>query len=159
MIIENTPLKRITLPAALSEAIQSKLEMEQQVCVLCLSPPLALVTLVIGWKQSQRMHFVLERERKEAERREIEARGIAKFQEIVTQGITPGVLKWKAIEATEKLAESPNSKLVFIGNPRDGLPMMLSHDSELDKIAGRLNKEWSKQEGAKTGGKKGGWIF
>lgn len=102
--VEDTPLKRITLPESLSRAIQSKLEMEQQ---------------------SQRMAFVLQRERQEAERKEIEARGIATFQEIVTQGITEGVLKWKAIEATEKLADSPNSKLVFIGNPKDGLPIML----------------------------------
>lgn len=104
IIVEDSPLKRITLPPTLSEAIQSKLEMEQQ---------------------SQRMQFVLQRERQEAERKEIEARGIAKFQEIVTQGITPGVLQWKAIEATEKLAESENSKLVFIGNPKDGLPIMM----------------------------------
>ena len=64
------------------------------------------------------MKFVLQKEQQEAERKRIEAQGIADFQRIVTQGITPQLLEWKGIEATEKLATSPNTKVVVIGNPR-----------------------------------------
>ena len=75
---------------------------------------------------SQRMEFVLAKERQEAERKTIEAQGIADFQAIVSQGISPELLKWKGIEATERLAESPNSKLVIMGNGKDQLPVILS---------------------------------
>merc|ERR1712022_24312 len=51
----------------------------------------------------------------EAERKKIEAQGIADFQKIVSDGISPNLLKWKGIEATEKLAKSPNTKVVIMG--------------------------------------------
>ena len=57
------------------------------------------------------MEFILTKERQEAERKSIEAKGIADFQRIVSDGISPALLQWKGIEATEKLAESPNSKV------------------------------------------------
>ena len=47
------------------------------------------------------------------------------FQQIVAQGITPSLLEWKGIEATENLAKSPNSKVVVIGNNKNGLPLIL----------------------------------
>ena len=72
------------------------------------------------------MEFVLAKERQEAERKTIEAEGIADFQAIVSQGISPELLKWKGIEATERLAESPNSKLVIMGNGKDQLPVILN---------------------------------
>ena len=75
---------------------------------------------------SQRMEFVLAKERQEAERKKIEAQGIADFQLIVSKGISPELLKWKGIEATEKLAESSNSKLVIMGNGKDQLPVILN---------------------------------
>jgi regulator of protease activity HflC (stomatin/prohibitin superfamily) len=68
---------------------------------------------------------VLEREKQEAERKRIEARGIADFQQIVAQGISEQLLRWKGIEATEKLAASPNAKVVVIGAGKDGLPLIL----------------------------------
>ena len=55
----------------------------------------------------------------------IEAQGIADFQKIVAQGISTQLLEWKGIEATEKLATSANSKVVIIGNPKNGLPLVL----------------------------------
>jgi prohibitin 1 len=61
----------------------------------------------------------------EAERKRIEAQGIADFQRIVASGISPQLLEWKGIEATEKLALSANSKIVVIGNPKSGLPIIL----------------------------------
>jgi regulator of protease activity HflC (stomatin/prohibitin superfamily) len=104
IVIESTPLRRVGLPADLTKAIEEKLRAEQE---------------------SQRMQFVLERETQEAERKRIEARGIADFQQIVAQGISEQLLRWKGIEATEKLAASPNAKVVVIGAGKDGLPLIL----------------------------------
>ena len=75
---------------------------------------------------AQRMEFVLQKERQEAERKRIEAEGIADFQSIVSKGTSPELLKWKGIEATERLADSPNSKLVIMGNGKDQLPVILN---------------------------------
>ena len=61
----------------------------------------------------------------EAQRKRIEAAGVRDFQQIVAQGITPSLLEWKGIEATENLAKSPNSKVVVIGNNKNGLPLIL----------------------------------
>ena len=77
-------------------------------------------------QQAQQMEFVLRKEQKEAERKRIEAQGIADFQKIVAAGISSQLLEWKGIEATEKLAASPNTKIVVIGNPKSGLPIILS---------------------------------
>ena len=68
------------------------------------------------------MKFVLQKEQQEAERKRIEAQGIADFQKIVAAGISPQLLEWKGIEATEKLAMSSNTKVVVIGNAKSGLP-------------------------------------
>jgi regulator of protease activity HflC (stomatin/prohibitin superfamily) len=106
--IESTPLRSIKLPARLTQAIEQKLESEQE---------------------SQRMEFVLLKEQKEAERKRIEAQGIADFQLIVTKGISEQLLKWKGIEATEKLAASSNSKIVIIGGD-NGLPIILNTDGK-----------------------------
>ena len=65
----------------------------------------------------------------EAERKRIEAQGIADFQKIVASGISAQLLEWKGIEATEKLAMSPNTKVVVIGNPKSGLPIILGNDT------------------------------
>lgn len=105
--IESAPLRKITLPPGLTASIEEKLKAEQE---------------------SQRMQFVLEKERLEAERKKIEAQGISDFQKIVSQGISEQLLKWKGIEATEKLANSPNSKVVVIGSGKEGLPIILGSD-------------------------------
>ncbi|MEJ2104271.1 MAG: hypothetical protein P8X47_06800 [Ignavibacteriaceae bacterium] len=79
-------------------------------------------------QESQRLAFVLQRETQEADRKRIEAKGIADFQEIVSKGISEQLLKWKGIEATEKLANSQNTKVVIIGSGKDGLPLILGSD-------------------------------
>jgi len=71
------------------------------------------------------MRFVLDRERQEAERKKIEAQGISDFQTIVSTGISQNLLRWKGIEATEKLAASANAKVVIVGGA-DGLPLILN---------------------------------
>jgi len=102
--IETTPLRRVGLPAGLAESIEAKLRADQE---------------------SQRMEFVLTKEKQEADRKRIEAQGIADFQKIVAQGLSDQYLRWKGIEATEKLANSTNSKVVVVGSGKDGLPLIL----------------------------------
>jgi prohibitin 1 len=104
VIIDSVLLRKIGLPAIVANAIQEKLKREQE---------------------SEQMKFVLAKEQQEAERKRIEAQGIADFQKIVAQGISPQLLEWKGIEATEKLAMSPNTKVVVVGNPKSGLPFIL----------------------------------
>ena len=71
------------------------------------------------------MQFVLTKEKQEAERKRIEAQGIQDFQAIVSRGITEGLLTWKGIEATETIAKSSNAKVIIVGNPKNGLPIIL----------------------------------
>ena len=85
IIIEDVLLKDIQLPEQLSKSIELKVQAEQE---------------------AARMEFVLQKERQEAERKGIEAKGIADFQRIVSEGISEELLKWKGVEATEKL-QSP----------------------------------------------------
>ncbi len=101
--VESAPLRRVTLPAGLSASIEQKLQSEQE---------------------SQRMQFVLTKEKQEADRKRIEAQGISDFQKIVNQGLNSQLLTWKGIEATEKLANSPNSKVIVIGSGKTGLPLI-----------------------------------
>ncbi|MBK9096955.1 MAG: prohibitin family protein [bacterium] len=105
--VEQAALRQIKLPPRLTQSIEEKLQAEQE---------------------SQRMAFILLKEEQEADRKRIEAKGIADFQEIVSKGISEQLLKWKGIEATEKLANSSNSKVVIIGSPKDGLPIILGSD-------------------------------
>ena len=80
------------------------------------------------------MKFVLLKEKQEAERKSIEAGGIASFQKFVSDGISPNLLKWKGVEATEKFANSPNTKIVIMGNDSNGLPVILNADAPGDNI-------------------------
>ena len=71
--------------------------------------------------------FRVEREKRESERKTIEAQGIRDFQQIVSQGISDSYLRWRGIEATLQLSQSTNSKVVIIGNAKDGLPVILGN--------------------------------
>jgi len=104
VIIENVLLRDVQLPAMLKTSIEAKQQAEQD---------------------ALRMNFILQKEKQEAERKRIEAQGIADFQKIVAQGISTQLLEWKGIEATEKLATSSNSKVVVVGNTKNGLPLIL----------------------------------
>jgi regulator of protease activity HflC (stomatin/prohibitin superfamily) len=75
----------------------------------------------------QEYQFRVERERKESERKKIEAEGIRDFQQIVSQGISDSYVRWRGIEATLQLAQSTNAKVVIIGNAKDGLPIILGN--------------------------------
>jgi prohibitin 1 len=102
--VESILLRDIQLPGTLKAAIEAKQQAEQE---------------------SLAMQFRLQKETQEAQRKRIEAAGVRDFQQIVAQGITPSLLEWKGIEATENLAKSPNSKVVVIGNNKNGLPLIL----------------------------------
>jgi len=109
IIAEAVLLRKIGLPSIVANAIQEKLRREQE---------------------AEQMKFVLQKEQQEAERKRIEAQGIADFQRIVAAGISPALLEWKGIEATEKLATSQNSKVVVIGSGKNGLPIILGGDGK-----------------------------
>jgi len=87
VVVENILLRDVQLPPMLKSSIEAKQQAEQD---------------------ALRMNFILQKEKQEAERKRIEAQGIADFQKIVAQGISPQLLEWKGIEATEKLATSGN---------------------------------------------------
>jgi prohibitin 1 len=107
IVIENVLLRDLQLPETLKQAIEAKQQAQQE---------------------AQRMEFVLQRERQEAERKRVEAQGIKDFQNIVTEGISEKLLEWKGIEATVELARSTNSKVVVVGNSKSGLPLIFSTD-------------------------------
>ena len=104
LTVENVLLRDIQLPATLKASIEAKQQAEQEALA---------------------MNFRLQKETQEAQRKRIEAAGVRDFQQIVAQGITPSLLEWKGIEATETLAKSPNTKVVVVGNPKNGLPLIL----------------------------------
>ncbi|MEM9887538.1 MAG: prohibitin family protein [Bacteroidota bacterium] len=102
--IEAVLLKSIQLPPSLARAIEAKLEAEQQ---------------------AQRMQFVLDEEKREAERKRIEAEGIRDAQAIISEGLNPNVLQFKSIEAFIELAKSPNTKVIIT----DGdMPMIMESE-------------------------------
>ncbi len=100
-------IREVHLPVAVQAAIQTKLEEEQK---------------------ALQMQFVIDRTRQEAERKRIEAAGIADFQAIVSKGLSTPFLEWKGIDATEKLAASPNAKVIIVGGGRNGLPVIFNAD-------------------------------
>ncbi len=97
-------IRDVTLPLTLRNGIEKKLVQEQE---------------------SLEYEFKIDKARKEAERKEIEANGIAKFQQIVNRTITPQLLKWKGVEATQEIAKSSNAKVIVIGNGDGDLPIIL----------------------------------
>ncbi len=104
VIVERVLLRDIQLPTTLKASIEAKQQAEQEALA---------------------MNFRLQKETQEAQRKRIEAQGIRDFQQIVAQGISPQLLEWKGIEATENLAKSANAKVVVIGNNKNGLPLIL----------------------------------
>jgi len=104
VVIEAVLVRDVEMPLQIQQAIADKLAEEQA---------------------SQKMQFTLAKERQEAERKQIEAEGIQKYQQIVRQGLTQEFLQFKGIEATRELAASPNAKVVIVGSSKSGLPLIL----------------------------------
>lgn len=105
--VEDVRITELILPEFVREAIRSKEQIRQI---------------------SESYDYRLQIEDKERERKRIEAEGIRTFQTIVAPGITESYLRWRGIEATLKLAQSPNAKIVVIGGGGDGLPIILNAD-------------------------------
>jgi len=99
--------------------------------VLSIELPPAIVAAINRQTQQfyeiQEFKYRVEREAQESTRKQVEANGIAAFQRIVGQGISESYLRWRGIEATLALAQSPNSKIVIIGSGKDGLPIILGN--------------------------------
>ena len=100
-------IRDVTLPQTLQDAIEKKLKQEQE-------------TLEYDFK--------IEKAEKEAQRQRIEAQGKADANDILNASLTDNVLRDKGIEATIKLSESPNSKVVVVGSGKDGLPLILGNN-------------------------------
>jgi prohibitin 1 len=107
IVIENVLLRDLQLPQTLKQAIEAKQQAQQE---------------------AQRMEFVLQREKQEAERKRVEAQGIKDFQNVVSEGISDKLLEWKGIEATVELARSQNAKVVVVGAGKGGLPLIFGTD-------------------------------
>ncbi len=99
-------MKNIQLPQGLARAVEEKLEAEQN---------------------AQRMEFVLDREKQEAERKMIEAQGIRDAQKIISEGLNEQIIKWQSIEAFRELAKSPNSKIIMTNGDA---PMLINGDNK-----------------------------
>ncbi|MGB2274999.1 MAG: SPFH domain-containing protein, partial [Schleiferiaceae bacterium] len=105
-VIESVLMKSISLPPGLYEAIESKLEAEQI---------------------AQRMEFELQQERLEAQRKKIEAQGVRDAQQVLAEGLSDEIIKWRSLEVLEKLSASPNAKLIITdGNA----PVLINEDGK-----------------------------
>jgi len=96
LLLENLLIRNITLPTSVKNAIESKINAEQE---------------------AQKMEFVLQKERQEADRKRVEAQGIADYQRIISESLSDKQLQYEQIKAMKDLAASPNAKMVIIGKP------------------------------------------
>lgn len=104
LVLEQLLIRNINLPESVKKTIESKINAEQE---------------------AQKMEFVLQKEKQEAERKRVEARGIADYQTIISSSLTDKQLQYENIKAQKELAASPNAKIVII--PAKGnMPLLLS---------------------------------
>ena len=102
LLLENLLVRNITLPQSVKAAIELKINAEQE---------------------AQKMQFVLQKERQEAERKRVEAQGIADYQRIISESLTDKQLQYEQIKAMKELAASPNAKIIMMG--KSGTPVIL----------------------------------
>jgi regulator of protease activity HflC (stomatin/prohibitin superfamily) len=105
--LDDVPIELITLPPRISEAIEAKMVQQQR---------------------EGEYVYRLAIAQKEAERLRIESGGIKLYNDTINKSLTPSVLKWRGIQATQELAKSPNAKTVVIGSGTSGLPLILGKD-------------------------------
>ena len=103
LVLEQLLIRNINLPASVKTTIESKINAEQE---------------------AQKMQFVLQKEKQEAERKRVEAQGIADYQRIISMGLTDKQLQYEQIKAQKEIATSPNTKIIFMG--KGSAPVILS---------------------------------
>jgi regulator of protease activity HflC (stomatin/prohibitin superfamily) len=104
LVLEQLLVRNIVLPNSVKQTIESKINAEQE---------------------SQKMQFVLTKEKQEAERKRVEAQGIADYQKILSTGLSDKQLQYEAIKAQKEIATSPNTKVIIIGGKGGNIPMIL----------------------------------
>ena len=102
--VQQVLIRNVTLPATVRGSIESKIQAEQD---------------------AQKMQFVLQKERQEADRKRVEAQGIADYQKILSTGLSDKQLQYETIKAQKEIALSPNTKVIIMGAGK-GNPIMLS---------------------------------
>jgi len=102
--LDDVPIESITLPSRISDAIEAKLA-QQQI--------------------EEEYEYRLSIANKEADRKRVESEGIRVYNETVNRSLTPEVLTWHGIQATQELAKSPNAKVVVVGAGKNSLPLIL----------------------------------
>ncbi len=102
LLLENLLVRNITLPTSVKNAIEAKINAEQE---------------------AQKMQFVLQKERQEADRKRVEAQGIADYQKIISESLTDKQLQYEQIKTMKELAQSTNSKIIIMG--KGNSPMIL----------------------------------
>jgi regulator of protease activity HflC (stomatin/prohibitin superfamily) len=102
LILENLLVRNITLPASVKSTIEQKINAEQE---------------------AQKMQFVLQKEKQEAERKRVEAQGISDYQRIINESLSDRQLQYEQIQAMKELAKSANSKIIVM--PSKGAPLIL----------------------------------
>lgn len=107
--VEDIIIRSISLPQEIVDAIEDKLRQEEFM---------------------KSYEFRIQTAAREAERLEIEAKGIKTYHQVIDGSLTESILRHKGIEATQALAESPNAKVVVIGGGKDGLPLILNTSQE-----------------------------
>ncbi|MBN1292527.1 MAG: prohibitin family protein, partial [Candidatus Latescibacteria bacterium] len=115
IIVDTVIIRKITFPLLVAEAIEMK-QREKQL--------------------AEAYIYKLAKETKEAERKRIEAEGYKRYNDILNTSLTDQVLKWKGVEATLKLAESNNTKIVIIGNSSKEMPVILNAMDSTGENAG-----------------------
>ncbi len=103
LVLEQLLIRNINLPASVKTTIESKINAEQE---------------------AQKMQFVLQKEKQEAERKRVEAQGIADYQRIISSGLTEKQLQYEQIKAQKEIATSSNAKIIFMG--KGSAPVILS---------------------------------
>lgn len=109
ILLDELLIRELSLPPTVADAIERKLQQEQRFL---------------------EYEFRILAEKEEIERKRLEAEGIRVFQEGVMKNMTPEYLAFRGIQATLELAQSPNSKIIFIGNKENGLPLLLNADTK-----------------------------
>jgi regulator of protease activity HflC (stomatin/prohibitin superfamily) len=104
LVLEQLLVRNINLPESVKKTIESKINAEQE---------------------AQKMQFVLQKEKQEAERKRVEAQGISDYQRIITTTLTDKQLQYEMIKAQKEIATSPNSKVIIMGG-KGNTPIMIN---------------------------------